>query len=113
MAPKARTLSISELDLARLRRFCVSRSDDSVQTQAEFRGRTITIVRYYRPWPGARPDQWVRAPFAQCRYTAAHGSWLLYFTEAGRWYLYCMDATPHLDALIMEIDVDPMGYFVQ
>jgi hypothetical protein len=82
-----RNARVSDLAVAKVRRFC----DQRVPTEARHqvclevttRAATITIVERRPLWEGG-PGAWTRLPIAQLRHDTAAGSWTLYWADTGR-----------------------------
>ena len=112
----ATTLRISDLDLARVQRFCAGRFPedvrDQVRLEADVRGRSITILECRPLW--SDPDaEWTRMKIAQLRFEATDRSWTLYWADHNeRWHRYWdLDPSETVSTLLDEIDEDPTCIF--
>jgi hypothetical protein len=109
-------MSVPDVALARIRRFCDDRTPpnfrDQMRLDVTARGNSVTIVDCSRLGPGA-PDEWIRMRIAQLRYDASYEQWTLYWADSnGRWHRYDdLEPTSRLDDLINEIDQDPTCIF--
>ena len=106
---------LSEVAVARVRRFCAQRippeARDELRLEVEARGQTVTILEARAPWHGTGP--WTRMKIAQLRYDSITRTWTLYSSDRnGRWHRY--SAAPpaeQLDGLLDEIAADTTGIF--
>jgi hypothetical protein len=111
-----RNARVSDLAVAKVRRFCDQRvpaeARDQVWLEVMTRAASMTIVERRPLWEGG-PGAWTRLPIAQLRHDAAAGTWTLFWTDRNRrWHRYdYLDPTPQLDDLLEEIDEDPFSMF--
>lgn len=113
----SRVTGLPELDVARVRRWCDNRVPEhvrgEVRVECEIASRYLTIVECRPPW---RPDlgsDWTRFPIARLRYTKTSNQWSLYWRDRHlRFHLYdLIEPSPHVTALLQEIDCDPTAIF--
>src|SRR4029453_6089058 len=108
-----RNARVSDLAVAKVRRFCDQRVPaeawDQVCLEVTTRATSITIVER-RPFGGGGPGGGTRLPIVQLRHDAAAGTWTLFWADRNRrWHRYDhLPPTPHLTALPTEIDPDPL-----
>ena len=104
---------VSEVDLARIRRFCADRIPARVahlvRLEIEVKGRAVTIVERRPPFDPRFGPEWTRNPVARLRFIVNRGAWFLYFPDRyGRWLEYLnVDPSPDVGLLLAEIDADP------
>jgi len=106
---------LPELDLERIRRYCVGRVPpqvaDEIRIEVDVRGRSATVRECRPPW---KPQwvEWSRKPVAQLRYDAATRSWRLYAANRNeRWLPYPIPPTRYVAGLLDEIEADPTAIF--
>jgi hypothetical protein len=110
-------VSLPELDVARVRRWCEQRVPahvrDQVKVECDAGPRHLTIVECRPPWRRDVGAEWTRFPIARLRYTKATGQWSLYWRDHHlRFHVYDRIApSPHIDDLLQEIDRDPTAIF--
>ena len=108
---------LSELDLARIQRFCdgrvPARLRDQIRIEFEVRGGSVTILECRPPWRPANGPEWTRVPVARLRHVAAQRVWLLDWCDRNlRWHRYDgIDPSPNVDPLLAEIKADPIAIF--
>ena len=96
-----RNARVSDLAVAKVRRFCDQRVPSEVRDQVCLevmtRAATITIVERRPLWEGG-PGAWTRLPIAQLRLDTAAGTWTLFWADRNRrWRRYDrLDPTPTL-----------------
>ncbi|OWP46354.1 DUF3024 domain-containing protein, partial [Pseudomonas nitroreducens] len=63
------------------------------------------------PWDGV--GEHTRFPIARLRYTKSTGQWAIYWRDRNlRFHRYdSIEASPHVDDLLAEIEADPTGIF--
>jgi hypothetical protein len=111
-----RNARVSDLAIAKVRRFCDQRvpakARDQVRLEVMTRAASMTIVERRPLWEGG-PGGWTRLPIAQLRHDPAAGTWTLFWADRNRrWHRYDhLDPTPQLDDLLQEIDQDPLSLF--
>jgi hypothetical protein len=109
-------VTIPDLALARIRRFCHERTPaelrDEMRLEVTTRGNSATIADCRPLWQGAA-GEWTRMNIAQLRYDPESLQWTLYWADRNsRWHRYDdLEATPNLDEVIAEIDADPTCIF--
>jgi len=85
---------------------------DKVRLAYKIRGTSVTIYEERAPW---KPEltEWTSLPVAQMRYDAKTGKWTLYCADRNdRWHKYPeLLATKNIDAILNEIDSDPIRIF--
>ncbi|QPK80009.1 DUF3024 domain-containing protein [Corynebacterium lizhenjunii] len=76
-------MAISELDVARIKRWCKKKVPehlwDQVKLEADVTNRHVTIVEVRPPWDGEGDP--TRFPIARLRYTATTRLWSLYWRD--------------------------------
>ena len=107
--------SVPDLDLARIRLFCASRTPahlrDQMRVEADVRGKSVTIHDCRPPW---HPNltEWSRLPVAQLRYDPDSQLWTLYWADRNsRWHRYDDLQPGSIDELLNEIDDDSTCIF--
>jgi hypothetical protein len=82
-----------------------------MRVEMEVRGSSVTILETRPPWePGA--TEWSRQPIGQLRYDPSTTLWTLYWADSNdRWHLYERIGPGRVDALLDEIDTDPLCVF--
>lgn len=75
-------MSLPELDLARVQRWCTARVPEharcQVRVECDVAARHLTIVERRAPWREDFGPEWTSVPIARLRYTAATKTWTLY-----------------------------------
>jgi hypothetical protein len=117
----ASSSSLSETDIARINRWLRQKNArippharDVVRIEADFEGRSVTIVECRPPWdPERMRPEWTRLPVARLRYTKARQEWALYWADRNSDFHRYDPAQPTSDivALLDEIDRDPTSIF--
>ena len=111
---------IPDIDLARVKRWVAERNDSlppevrsRVSYELELSDRAVTVVENRSPWRPRADAAPTRAPVARFRYTKIRCQWSLYWRDANdRFHRYeGAEPTPHLRALLAEVDRDPTGIF--
>jgi len=109
-------MTVPELDVARVQRWCRARVPDRVRDQVRIEvdvaPRHLTVVECRAPWAGDGPE-WTRHPIARLRYTQSTGQWSLYWRDRNlRFHAYDrVPLTPRLEDLLREVDLDPTAIF--
>ena len=108
---------ISELDVARVRRWCRGKVPERVRHQVRYECEVapghLTIVDRRPPWrPDAGPE-WTRSPVARLRFTKTTGLWTLYYRDRDeKFHLYDrIPPGPDIQVLLAELDADPTSIF--
>jgi hypothetical protein len=110
-------MALPELDVARVRRWCVARVPEharrQVSVECQAAPRHLTIVERRAPWREECGPEWTTFPIARVRYTVADRSWTLYWRDRNlRFHLYDLVAPSNrVDDLLAEIDRDPTSIF--
>jgi hypothetical protein len=110
-------MALPELDVARVRRWCVARVPEHArhQVRVECRAapRHLTIVERRAPGPEECGAEWTTFPIARMRYTVADKSWTLYWRDRNlRFHLYDLVApSSRVNDLLAEVDRDPTSIF--
>ena len=106
-------MPVSELDIARIRRWCEDRVPQraryQVHLEVEVVGTVVTIVERRAPWDGV--GEWSSNPRARLRFRAAR--WWLYWSDRnGRFHLYDL-AGPwaRISQALDELAADPTAIF--
>ncbi|HET6876329.1 MAG TPA: DUF3024 domain-containing protein [Jatrophihabitans sp.] len=110
-------MALPELDVARVQHWCVERTPPEFRHQTvvecEVSARHLTIVDRRPPWSEDSGSEWMSMPLARLRYTAADGTWTLYWADRNsRFHLY--DLVPpsrRVQDLLDEIERDPTNIF--
>ena len=111
------TPGVLDLDLARIHRWCAARVPEAARSQVrlecEVGERDVTIVERRAPWQGAAGADWSSLPVARLRYATTAKAWTLYRRDRNSaFHPYdLLPSSPHVDALLVEIDRDPSGVF--
>ncbi|MFV0259268.1 MAG: DUF3024 domain-containing protein [Acidimicrobiales bacterium] len=109
---------IPDLDLARVRRWVDGRNGElpthlreKLRFEIDLTDRAITV--YESRLSNPADDQWDKVAVCRFRYTMTKREWALYWQDGrNRFHLYDqVDPTPHIEALIEEVRVDPTGIF--
>lgn len=103
-------------DLERIRAYCDERVPgelaDQVRVEARAKGQSVTIVESRPPWRGERGPGWTEVRIAQLRHDARLGRWSLYWSDRNeRWHRYEESYPGPIDAVLAELDRDPLGVF--
>jgi hypothetical protein len=79
---QADPMTLPELDIARVRRWCVARVPEharhQVRVECEVTPSHLTIVERRTPWRENDGPQWSTQPIARLRFTAADTTWTLF-----------------------------------
>lgn len=108
---------LSDLDLARIRRWCDSRVPEAVRDQArveyEVDGLRVTIVERRPPAFVETTTEWTRFPVARLRFDPSAHLWSLYWRDRNqRFHPYPQHpASPTVQDLLDEIAHDPTAIF--
>lgn len=108
---------LSEIDLAKIRRFAEGRvpprARHQVRLDVDVPGQAVTIVERRAPWSPTIGPGWTSSPIAQLRFNRSAHLWSLYWRDADlRWHRYDrMGSTAHVDPLLAEILADPRARF--
>lgn len=110
------TLAISELDLARVAKYCDARvpahARDEVRIEYKVRGKSVTIFDCRPPWHGSVGPEWSRLPVAQLRFDPVTNEWTLFCADRNsRWHLRDFIEPGSISELLAEIEADPTGIF--
>jgi hypothetical protein len=115
MSMAALPVLVRRLVDSKLRRYCEgrvpARARSEVRVDFSVRGNVVTVFES-RPLLSA-PSRWIDSKIAQLRYNPANGRWALFWQDRNRRWRVYDDVEParDLDALIAEIDRDPVGVF--
>ena len=107
------TAPLSEIDVARVRRWCAERVPEharhQVRVECEVDRSYLTIVERRAPWRADFGSEWTRLPVARLGYTKASKKWTLYWRDRNLRFHRYDHIEPSVDvaALIDEIDRDP------
>jgi hypothetical protein len=104
-------MAVPELLLAKIRRFVADLAPvhvrDQLHYEADVRGNNVTLVEC-RPPVEDGPAEW-RMKIAQLRYQPDAQLWTLYWADRNdRWHRYDWLEPTVLDAVLREIEHDPM-----
>ncbi|HSN44079.1 MAG TPA: GNAT family N-acetyltransferase [Propionibacteriaceae bacterium] len=108
---------LSDLDVARVRRWCREKVPERVRHQVRYECDVapghLTVVDC-RPPVGQDDDpEWTRFPVARLRFTKGTGLWTIYWRDRNeKFHLY--DRTPptqDIEVLLAELDADPTCIF--
>ncbi|HET7026102.1 MAG TPA: DUF3024 domain-containing protein [Candidatus Limnocylindrales bacterium] len=107
---------VSEIEVARIRRYCRDRvpphARDQVRLDVEVSGRRVTIVERRAPWKPEFGPEWTSLPIAQLRRHATDGSWMLFWRDRNNvWHRDPMEPTPQVDRLLAQITDDPANHY--
>ncbi|KAA8723889.1 DUF3024 domain-containing protein [Corynebacterium phocae] len=99
-------MTIPELDLARIQRWCDARVPehlwDKIKVEGDVAARHVTIVEVRPPWNG-KGDH-TRSPIARLRYTKKTGLWSLYWRDRNqKFHAYDIEPTPTVQVLLDHI----------
>ena len=85
---------------------------DKVRLAFKFRDSSATIFEERAPWR-EEITEWTSMPVAQMRYDEKTGKWTLYCAvQKNKWHEYPeLEPTKKLDAVLKEIDEDPIRIF--
>jgi hypothetical protein len=108
-------MTVSEIDLFKVRKFCASRVPgqflNEMRIESSARGHSVTILECRAPWDGD-DTEWSRRPIAQLRYDPVALSWTLYWPDRNaRWHLADFIKPGSVDDLLAEIEKDRLGIF--
>lgn len=117
--PRARSAStgISELDIARVQRWCDARVPEharhQVRVDCEVAARHLTIIERRAPWRADLGPEWTSLPIARLHYTHTTNTWTLYWRDRNlRFHTYePLAPSTHLDPLLAELAQDPTHIF--
>jgi len=110
-------VSLPELDVARVERWCRARVPeqvrDQVRVEVDVADRHLTIVECRPPWRTDLGTEWTRFPIARLRYTKGTRLWSLYWRDRNlRFHSYDgVPATTSVEDLLAELDRDPTAIF--
>lgn len=110
-------MAISEIDVARVQRWCAGRvpeqARNEVRVECEVADRHLTIVERRPPFRADLGPEWSSIPVARLRYTASTGLWQLYWRDRRlRFHLYDrVAATARVEVLLDEVDANPTCIF--
>jgi len=110
-------VSLPELDVARVERWCRARVPEQVRVQVrvevDVADRHLTIVECRPPWRADLGTEWTRFPIARLRYTKGTRLWSLYWRDRNlRFHSYDrVPATTSVEDLLAEVDRDPTAIF--
>ncbi len=110
-------VSLPELDVARVERWCRARVPeqvrDQVRVEVDVADRHLTIVECRPPWRADLGTEWTRFPIARLRYTKGTRLWSLYWRDRNlRFHSYDrVPATTSVEDLLAEVDRDPIAIF--
>lgn len=98
-----RGMTIPDLDVLRIRRWCQERVPehlwDQMKVEAEVADRHVTIVETRAPWDGQ--GDWTRLPIARLRYTATTGLWSIYSRDRNmKFHEYPYPPTKNIQSLL-------------
>jgi hypothetical protein len=108
---------MSDLDLARVQRWCAARVPEharhQVRVEVDIAPRHLTIVERRAPWREDYGPEWTSFPIARLRWTATTKTWTLYWRDRNlRFHHYDrIDPSTNLQTLLDEIDSDPTSIF--
>jgi Protein of unknown function (DUF3024) len=114
---QADPMTLPELDIARVRRWCTARVPEharhQVRVECEATPSHLTIVERRAPWRENDGPEWSTLPIARLRYTAADTTWTLFSRDRNlRFHTYdLIKPSRTLDDLLAEIDRDPTHIF--
>jgi hypothetical protein len=100
----------------KLNAFCGKRipphAAHQVRLSCKFRGDAVTLFEHRAPWRQG-DTEWTAMPIAQLRYGQKTGQWTLYCADRNdKWHIYPeLEATKDIDAILAEIDKDPIHIF--
>jgi hypothetical protein len=110
-------VSLPELDVARVERWCRARVPeqvrDRVRVEVDVADRHLTIVECRPLWRADLGTEWTRFPIARLRYTKGTRLWSLYWRDRNlRFHSYDrVPATTSVEDLLAEVDRDPTAIF--
>lgn len=110
-------MTLPELDVARVRRWCDQRVPDhalqQVRVECEVPARHLTIVERRTPWREDRGLECTTVPIARLRYTAKDTPWTLSRRDRNlRFHRYDLtEPSTQIDDLLIEVDRDPTCTF--
>ena len=110
-------MSLPELDVARVQRWCAARVPDhalhQVRVECEVAARHLTIVERRAPWREDLGPEWTSFPIARLRHAATAKTWALYWHDSNlRFHLYdLVQPSQRIDDLLDEITSDPTAIF--
>jgi len=110
-------MTVPELDVARVQRWCRARVPervrDQVRVEVDVAPRYLTVVECRPPWRADDGSGWTRHPIARFRYTQSTGQWSLFWRDRNlRFHAYdLVPPTPSLEDLLREVDRDPTAIF--
>ena len=105
-------MSLPELDVARVQRWCAHRVPEharhQVRVECEVAPRHLTIVERRAPWREEDGPEWTSCPIARMRYTKTDRVWTLYWRDRNlRFHLYDLQPpSRNVEDLLAEIDRD-------
>jgi len=106
------TTGLSELDVARVQRWCAGRVPErarhQVRVDCDVALRHLTIVECRAPWQEDDDREWTRFPIARLRYTKVSKTGELYWRDRNlRFHAYeRTKPSANIDELLAEIDRD-------
>ncbi|MGW1341357.1 DUF3024 domain-containing protein [Kribbella sp. NPDC002412] len=110
-------MTLPELDVARVRRWCAARvpehARDQLRIDCELAPRHLTIVERRPPWREDIGPDWTSSAIARLRYNTTDRSWMLYWADHHqRFHAYDRLAPSHsVDDHLTELDRDPTSIF--
>jgi len=108
---------LPDVDVARVQRWCQERVPegvrDRIRVEVDVADRQMTIVECHPPWRDDMGPEWTRFPVARLRYTRSTGLWSLLWRDRNlRFHTYDrVPASPRVEDLLTEVDLDPTGIF--
>lgn len=110
-------MTLPELDVARVQRWCAARVPERARHQVHVEclaaPRHLTIVERRAPWRENLGPEWSSLPIARLRYTATDNTWTLNCRDRNlRFHRYDqMAPTSQVEDLLAELDRDPTCIF--
>jgi DUF3024 family protein len=103
------------LALRKLDAFCQRRGREEVRIEARTRGDKITIIEQRAPWRPEYGPEWTESKVAQIAFHPAMRTWTLFAYDRNerRVDYPFLRPTRDLDAVIAELEVDPVCMFAR
>ncbi|MGH2512589.1 MAG: DUF3024 domain-containing protein [Candidatus Limnocylindrales bacterium] len=108
---------LSDLDLAKIRRYIAVRVPDhmagQIRLELTVRGKSVTIVERRPPWRADVGPEWSSLAVAEFRFDPTGARWTLHWRDHNaRWHRYdWIEPSPTIEPLLAELERDPTAIF--